>query len=442
MAPQSLTRLLSELGLTTLHACPLDIHLLILQRFTRLFAYGASTLILVSYLQSLGNSRTQSGLFMTLTLTGDILISFVLTLTADKIGRKTTLAAGAILMSLSGVVFALFQNYWILLAAAVFGVISPSGNEIGPFRAVEESIVAHLTTPEARSDVYAWYSLLGTAGTAFGMMVCGWVTHVLVKGGWEIEEAYRVIFWGYAVLGALKLLFTLGLSRAVEAEEVDVETEPLLNRETQVKRSWRSLVPHVSAESRAIAVTLCLLFALDAFASGLAPLSWVTFYFRSRFNIEEGRLGSIFFTTSLISAASVIVASSISKRLGNVKTMVFTHLPSSVFLALIPLPSNVSLSLTLLALRACTQSMDVAPRSAFLAAILLPSERTAVMGLVNVVKTSAQSVGPLITGVLANHDLFWVSFVCAGSLKVCYDLGLLAVFKNRERQRARDEETR
>jgi MFS family permease len=121
--------------------------------------------------------------------------------------------------------------------------------------------------------------------------------------------------------------------------------------------------------------------------------------------------------------------------------MVFTHLPSSVFLALIPLPSNVSVSLTLLALRACTQSMDVAPRSAFLAAILLPAERTAVMGLVNVVKTMAQSLGPLITGVLANHDLFWVSFVCAGSLKVCYDLGLLAVFKNRERHRERDEET-
>lgn len=119
--------------------------------------------------------------------------------------------------------------------------------------------------------------------------------------------------------------------------------------------------------------------------------------------------------------------------------MVFTHLPSSVFLALIPLPSQVYLSLTLLVLRACTQSMDVAPRSAFLAAILLPGERTAVMGLVNVVKTSAQSLGPLITGVLANHDLFWVSFVCAGSLKVCYDLGLLAVFKNRERQRRERE---
>ncbi|KHN96187.1 Major facilitator superfamily domain, general substrate transporter [Metarhizium album ARSEF 1941] len=455
--PQATPRrilILTELGLTTLASCPLDIHLLILQRFTRLFAYGASTLILVSYLESLGHSRTRSGLFMTLTLAGDILISFFLTLTADKIGRKATLAAGAVLMALSGVAFALLQNYWLLLAAAVFGVISPSGNEIGPFRAVEESIVAHLTTHDQRSDVYAWYTLLGTAGTAFGIMACGWATHALVAAGRGLGEAYRLLFAGYALLGVVKLLLTLALSPAVEADRTKrngprSESEPLLNGQTaapeevpaNARPTWASLVPHVTAESRAIAATLCLLFGLDAFASGLAPLSWVTFYFRSRFDIEEGRLGSIFFATSLISAASVVVASSISKRLGNVKTMVFTHLPSSMFLALIPVPSNLFLSLSLLALRACTQSMDVAPRSAFLAAIFLPSERTAVMGLVNVVKTSAQSLGPLITGVLANHHLFWVSFVCAGSLKVCYDLGLLVVFKEREQRRAGDEET-
>lgn len=210
---------------------------------------------------------------MTLTLTGDIVISFFLTLAADRIGRKTTLAAGAILMSLSGVVFALFDNYWILLAAAVFGVISPSGNEIGPFRAVEESIVAHLTPAERRSDVYAWYSLVGTAGTAFGMMACGWGTHGLVEAGWDVKDAYRMVFWGYAVLGAVKLLFTLGLSRAVEAESSH-ETEPLLSGETREEGAKKkmSLMPHVSAESRGIAVTLCLLFGLDAFASGLAPL--------------------------------------------------------------------------------------------------------------------------------------------------------------------------
>ncbi len=116
--------------------------------------------------------------------------------------------------------------------------------------------------------------------------------------------------------------------------------------------------------------------------------------------------------------------------------MVFTHIPSAIFLALIPIPNDIHLSLMFLVLRSCTQSMDVAPRSAFLAAIVLPRERTAVMGLVNVVKTMAQSLGPLITGLLADHGLFWVSFVAAGSLKVTYDLGLLAVFKNHEREKA------
>lgn len=115
--------------------------------------------------------------------------------------------------------------------------------------------------------------------------------------------------------------------------------------------------------------------------------------------------------------------------------MVFTHLPSAVFLALIPVPNDIHLSITFLLLRSCTQSMDVAPRSAFLAAIIQPQERTAIMGLVNVVNTGAQSLGPLITGVLAEHNFFWVSFICAGSLKACYDLGLLALFKNHERDR-------
>jgi MFS family permease len=117
--------------------------------------------------------------------------------------------------------------------------------------------------------------------------------------------------------------------------------------------------------------------------------------------------------------------------------MVFTHLPSAVLLALIPVPNEVHLSIVFLVLRACTQSMDVAPRSAFLAAILLPEERTAALGLFNVVKTTAQSLGPLATGLLADSHFFWVAFVCAGSLKACYDLGLLALFKNYERDRVK-----
>jgi MFS family permease len=163
----------------------------------------------------------------------------------------------------------------------------------------------------------------------------------------------------------------------------------------------------------------------------------MTYFFHSHYNLAEGVLGSVFFVTSVISAASMLVAVSLARRIGNVRTMVFTHLPSAVFLALIPIPNNVYLSLAFLALRSCTQSMDVAPRSAFVAAIVLPQERTAVMGIVNVGNTMASSLGPLITGVLADQRLFWASFVCAGGLKACYDLGLLALFKNYERERER-----
>ncbi|XP_044724112.1 major facilitator superfamily domain-containing protein [Hirsutella rhossiliensis] len=350
-SPSFPRRALSEVGLVTVFHSPRDIKLLCLQRFIRLFAYGSSILTLVPLLEFLGHSRSQSGLFMTLTLIGDVLVSFLLTLFADSAGRKFVLAWGAALMAFSGLVFAWASNYWVLLAAAVLGVISPSGNEIGPFKAVEDSVVANLIAQRQRGDVYAWYSIAGKSGKALG-----------------------------------------------------------ITKQKPSKRNWR-LLPKVSPESKSITATLCLIFAFDSLASGITPLSWVTVYFRSRFNMEEGKLGSIFFATSIISAVSVLVASSLAKRLGNVKTMVFTHLPSAIFLSLIPLPSSLPLSLVFLVLRSCTQSMVVAPRSAFLAAILLPNERTAVMGTVNVVKTAAQSMGPLITGVLANHGLFWMSFL-------------------------------
>ncbi|KAK4232997.1 major facilitator superfamily domain-containing protein [Achaetomium macrosporum] len=435
-------RILSELGLATLARSPRDVTLLILQRFVRFVAYGASTLILVSFLAALGHSPARAGLFMTLTLVGDVLISLLLLLSADRVlGRRAVPALGTALMAVSGVVFAAAPgSYWVLLVAAVVGVISSSGNEIGPFRAVEESIVAHLTLAADRSDV-----------TAIGVVVCGWGIEGLRRGlGWSLLDAYRGVFLGYAGLGLVKLVFALALSPAVEADEVNpsvssrsegapTDTTPLLNPEPESTDSQ----PETSQtrKTRWVTAALCFLFAVDSFASGLAPWSSVTYYFRSRFDLEEGRLGSVFFTTSIISAASVLVASSLTKRLGNVKTMVFTHLPSSVFLALIPIPSSLPLSLLFLILRACAQSMDATPRSAFLAAVLLPNERTAIMGAINVVKTAAQSLGPFITGLLADKGLFWVSVVCAGSLKASYDFGLLAIFKNygRERQETRND---
>ncbi|KAK0103047.1 hypothetical protein ONS96_005658 [Cadophora gregata f. sp. sojae] len=458
MSTKYMTKVGEELGLVSLLSSMIDVKLLCSQRFVRLFAYGGSTLILVSYLQELGISKEKIGLFMTLTLVGDTAISFVLTLVADALGRKSILALGAILMAASGVIFALFGNYWILLLAAIVGVISPSGNEIGPFRAIEESTLAQLTPVANRGDIYAWYSLIGTAGTAFGLMTTGWIlNHMINDLQWGAIASYRIVFWAYAGFGILKLLLTLALSGAVELEKKptpiqDPESAPLLGdgaEEVEPKKgNWLfSKLPDFSTESRAIVINLCILFALDAFASGLAPLSWVTFFFHEKFHLKEGVLGSLFFTTAIIAAISMLLASSIAKRIGNIQTMVFTHLPSAVFLALIPIPDNVSVAMMFLILRSCTQSMDVAPRSAFLAAVVLPHERTAVMGMVNVAKSMGQSSGPFITGLLAGKGRFWIAFVAAGTLKACYDLGMLAVFKGHkthddhaEERRAAEEE--
>ncbi|KAJ6186860.1 hypothetical protein N7519_001768 [Penicillium mononematosum] len=433
-----------ELGLTTMWRSSLDVKLLCAQRFVRLFAYGGSTLILASYLSAMGISDDRIGLFMTLTLVGDVVISFFLTLFADAMGRKAVLSLGSILMAGSGVIFALFGNFWILLAAAVFGVISPSGNEIGPFRAVEESTLAHLTPHELLSDVFAWYSLIGNAGSAMGMLVCGWIINSLESiHGWAFIPACRIIFFVYAGVGVVKLILNLGLSGKIEVQkeepqEQSSETRPLLSEpvERDVEPATKKgLFPSIEKDLWSLVIRLFILFGVDSFASGLASLSWMTYFFKGKFNLPSGGLGTMFFTTNIISAASMLVASSLAKRIGNVKTMVFTHLPSAICLALISVPSSLPLALTFLILRACTQNMDVAPRSAFLAAALPADKRTAIMGAVNVVKTTAQSMGPLLTGILSSNGHFGVSFIIAGCLKVTYDLGMLFSFAGKEAAR-------
>ena len=222
----------------------------------------------------------------------------------------------------------------------------------------------------------------------------------------------------------------------------DVESEGLLSddegrQDEQVQSKARaplpemkrkSIWPAISPASRSILIKLCLLFAVDSLASGLVPLSWVTYFFNRKFKISEGQLGTLFFATNIISSISNLAASSLSKRIGLIKTMVFTHLPSAIFLALIPLPSHAWLSMTFLILRSCMQNMDQAPRQAFLSAAVLPSERTAIMGVVNVVKTLSQSGGPIATGWLAEIGKFWIAFLIAGAMKASYDLAMLKMF--------------
>ncbi|KAH7117954.1 major facilitator superfamily domain-containing protein [Dendryphion nanum] len=441
--------LAAEFGVATMRSAGRDVYILILGRYLRLFAYGSVALILAVYFEKLGFSDAQIGMFMTLTLLGDVVISLLLTLVADALGRRRTLLLGATMMAVSGTVFAKTNNYIALLSAAIVGVISPSGNEIGPFRAVEESTLAHLVPEASRPDVFAWYVVLAVMGTSSGLVVGGVAIDKMQSlDGWTEIDAYRAIFWIYTGVGILKGLLTFFLSHQcevgiekdviVQPVTVDPEHEPLLNeRPTSptpvstpktTSRRWWNPISSISKKSRWILLKLCCLFFVDSLGSGMVPFSLINFYMDRKFHLDKGRLGGIMSATWFVSTIGNLFASSLAKRIGLIQAMVATHLPSSIFLALLPIPSGLSLTICLLIARAILSSMDQAPRSAFLSLVVLPEERTAVMGVVNTLKTLSQSSGPWVTGVLAQHDRFWVAFIMAGSLKAGYDLGLLTFF--------------
>ncbi|USP80623.1 hypothetical protein yc1106_07897 [Curvularia clavata] len=445
-----------EFGLSTMRKTGKDVYLIILARYLRLFAYGAVALILALFFQEQGFSDEQIGAFMTLTLLGDVVISLLLTLVADALGRRRTLLLGALSMAISGAVFATTSNYLALLLAAIVGVISPTGNEIGPFRAIEESTLAHLVDEKERADVYTWYVVLAVLGTSTGLAVGGVaVDRLLAREGWTALDAYRAIFWIYTAVGCVKALMALSMSQRCEQHgKIDKnndarasdETEPLLAnadvptqeeepaKPEKKKRFWHS-ISTISKPSRIVLVKLCSLFFLDSLGSGMAPFSLINYYLDRKFNLPKGKLGGIMSATWFVSTFGNVFSSSLAKRLGLIQAMVFTHLPSSVFLALLPVPSGLGPTIFLLVARSVLNSMDQAPRSAFLSIVVLPEERTAVMGVVNILKILSQSSGPSVTGLLAGNNHFWVAFVAAGCLKAVYDVLLLVFFGGRVESR-------
>jgi MFS family permease len=312
--------LAAEFGLATMKSAGKDVYILIMARYVRLFAYGAVALILAIYFQELGFSDEQIGLFMTLTLLGDVFVSLLLTLIADSIGRRTILLFGALSMAASGAIFATTSNYVALLFAAIIGVISPSGNEIGPFRAVEESTLAHLVPEALRSDVYTWYVVLAVLGTSTGLAVGGVaVDHLQARPGWTDLDAYRTIFWIYTAVGCVKAAMTLLLSRRCEhanhksnKPKVDDETEPLLGngavsddtapaREADAsskppQKFWIS-ISTISKSSRVILFKLCSLFFLDSLGSGMVPFSLINYYMQRKFHLPSSKLGGIMSAT-------------------------------------------------------------------------------------------------------------------------------------------------
>ncbi|HEY4768538.1 MAG TPA: MFS transporter, partial [Candidatus Limnocylindria bacterium] len=385
-------------------------------RIARMFGYGLLSVVLVLYLVEIGLDAPAVGAILTLTLLGDAAISLWLTTHADRLGRRRILLTGAVLMLLAGIVFVLARDFWVLLLAATIGVISPSGNEVGPFLAVEQASLSQTVPGRDRTRVFGWYNLAGSLATASGALVAGLAAQLLQVAGSGQLDSYRAVVLGYALVGiVLALLFTR-LSGAIEvpsAPDVSVATRLGLHR------------------SRGIVLRLSALFSLDAFAGGFVMQSVIAYWFHVRFGADPATLGAIFFGANILAGFSALAAARLAARIGLINTMVFTHLPSNVLLILVPLMPSLPLAIGVLLARFAISQMDVPTRQSYTMAVVDPDERSAAAGVTGIARSLGAAVSPsLATPLVQSVPLAGLPFVIAGGLKIVYDLLVLRGFRS------------
>lgn len=360
-------------------------------------------------------------------------------------------------------------------------------------------MLSQLTTPSTRADVLAWYVTTSTLGSSIGSEASGRFIHALKdREGWTDVDIYHSLFWVYAIMGLINALLVLPLSSACELQssdsaesysqvpqdedgndndnDNDYDTQRHQNSSPRINdprlsslpdsttsppgwwrriKTWFSTsLTQISRRTRHIMYKLWFLLAVDSLADGMVPYSLTNYYIDTKFHPAKSTLGDITSVAYFLGAVGAVFAGPLARKIGLINTMVFTHVPSSAAVLLFPLPPRLWLTAGLLMVRAALNNMDQAPRAAFIAAVVLPAERTAVMGITSMLRTLASMAGPTITGLLAANDRFWIAFVAAGVCRLAYDFGLYALFvnvkvdeghgpdeeKDRPRTRPRDEE--
>ncbi|KPV74332.1 uncharacterized protein RHOBADRAFT_44819 [Rhodotorula graminis WP1] len=465
MAPV-LSRLGEELGFAALARAhsPRDVGLLITSRFVRLIGFGAVAPLLVLYLNLCGFSDRSAGLFLTLTLLGDVVLSLGVSWVADSVGRRRVLALGSALMACSGFAFYLSRNYTVLLVAATFGVISPSGNEVGPFSSVEISTLSQLVQPEDRVFVLMNYQVLGFVGLALGSVASGSLVTALERDN-SAHESYRFVFACYGAIALVKIVLSLAMTQFAELDhppfpvrggasahdESDDETltgtpteqspllavpgRPLVGRTSSttphvVDPSTKLDLPSASSQSASSLPLMRLLlvvalFSVDSFASSLTPASYVSLYFKSVYKASISTISAVLAGSALGAVFTSLLAGALSKRIGLVLTMVSAHVPAQILTAAMAFAPTLPSVIALYVARTCISSMDSSIRGALLSAMVAKQSRTRLLGSVDVARTLAAAPGPFVTGRLISIGKFRWVFVISGAIKIVYDLALL-----------------
>ncbi|OBA28184.1 MFS general substrate transporter [Hanseniaspora valbyensis NRRL Y-1626] len=469
-----------------------DIRILYLCVFIRQLQYGLLNQILIFYFKELKYNSEKIGVFLSLTLFGDVLLSWVLTWYADSWKRSNIIKLGIILMFINGLTFIIYdKNFTVLLIVSTLGIVG-DGSDVGPFKSIEESCMAHLTRKKYRPIIYSWHYLFSSIGFSIGCWVAGTIVDVLIDNQIYTSylSCYKFIFGVYCGLSLIKLFATQFFSPAVnmnfayqEDEDYEEQEVPLLEQtvehmenDTNSSSSCEPFKPtlnlldppsqagnvnlnppkaiindlegtissrrnnsstvipitrdtsQLSKKTINILIKLLVIFMLDSFSYGLIT-SWIPYYYEKTFLMTYTHLGLLFSVGKIITASTVFPSSMITYAVGPVKATFIVQSISAIFLIAIPLLEfSIGSSISALMGYYATASMDVTPRQILLTDLVDANEITRVMGIVNVGKTLARCLGQLISGYVVQGGFLRYGFIISGSVLMLADIILIVSF--------------
>jgi MFS family permease len=386
-----------------------DSRRLIVSRALRGFADGLVSISLPSYLTALGFSAIQIGIILFGTLFGSALVTLWAGLAAHRLGCRRLLLGACVLMLATGLLFSYLQAFWPLFVVAFIGTLNPSAGDVSLFLPLEQAVLAGTVTSGDLTRMFAIYNVAGALAGAFGALFSGLPTSVSARLALSPIQAQRSVFIMYAVIALIAAIMYRSLSVQAPGESRPIRAAPL-------------------TASRGIVMHLAALFSLDAFSGGLIVQSLLALWLFRRFQMSIEAAGVFFFVSNLLGSMSQFVSSALAARIGRVRTMVYTHLPSNAFLFLAALMPNAALTIAFLLLRSSLSQMDVPARQSYVMAMVPAEEWAAAASVTNVPRSLASALGPIPAGWMLDLSSFGWPLIGAAVLKASYDLLLLWQF--------------
>jgi len=376
---------------------------IILARTVRAAAFGALSVALALYLAQRGFSTVAIGFVLTIALLAGAASSMATDAMVRRLGRRATLEVSALAMCAAGLLLSLSSNAFVVMLAALLGTVSAGGQEVGPFGAIEQHAIAETDGSRGSAHRFALYNLAGALAMALGALIAA-------------ELSSSEVLWYYAASGIALMLVYSNLNSRVLPDSVQAPLDA-----------------HTGRRNKGNLEVLTALFGLDALAGGFVVQSFIAYWLHLRYGVDQHAIGILFFGSSILTAISMLVAAKIAQRIGLLRTMVFTHLPSNVLLCLIPLMPTYPLASAMLLARFALSQMDVPTRQALTMQVVEPAERFRAAGWTNAVRPAAAAISPVLAGLTIASAPVGLPFFIAGGLKILYDIILYAKFRGEKR---------